>query len=54
MLSSIVAGLQGLTEGVAFLFTVGGLKNLVMLMIGGTLMLRALSPSRSSASATAN
>ncbi len=38
MLSSIVAGLQGLTEGVAFLFTVGGLKNLVMLMIGGTLI----------------
>ncbi len=38
MLSSIVSGLQGLTDGVTFLFTIGGLKNVIMLLIGGTLI----------------
>jgi oxaloacetate decarboxylase beta subunit len=38
MLSSIVSGLQGLTDGVTFLFTIGGLKNVIMIVIGGTLI----------------
>jgi sodium ion-translocating decarboxylase beta subunit len=38
MLSDIAAGLQGLTDGIAFLFTIGGLKNIIMMMIGGTLI----------------
>ncbi len=38
MLSNILDGLSGLTDGVAFLFTLGGLKNVIMLLIGGTLI----------------
>jgi carboxybiotin decarboxylase len=38
MLSNILAGLGGLTDGVAFLFTIGGLKNVIMLLIGSTLI----------------
>ena len=38
MLSSIVSGLQGLTDGVQILFTIAGLKNLIMIAIGGTLI----------------
>ena len=33
MLAEILTGLSGLTEGVQFLFTLGGLKNVVMLLI---------------------
>jgi carboxybiotin decarboxylase len=36
--ATILAGLVGLTEGVQFLFTLGGLKNLVMLAIAGVLI----------------
>ena len=32
MLSNILDGLSGLTDGVAFLFTLGGLKNVIMLV----------------------
>ena len=38
MLSDILAGLSGLTEGVQILFTIAGLKNLVMIVIGGILI----------------
>jgi carboxybiotin decarboxylase len=38
MYESIVSGLAGLTEGVQFLFTLGGLKNVVMLAIAGVLI----------------
>src|SRR5271166_6787823 len=38
MLSSIVSGLQGLTEGVEILFTIAGLKNIIMIVIGGMLI----------------
>jgi carboxybiotin decarboxylase len=38
MYESILSGLAGLTEGVQFLFTLGGLKNVVMLAIAGVLI----------------
>jgi sodium ion-translocating decarboxylase beta subunit len=38
MLEPILSGLAGLTEGVQFLFTLGGLKNVVMLAIAGVLI----------------
>ena len=38
MYETIFNGLLGLTEGVQFLFTLGGLKNLVMLAIAGVLI----------------
>src|SRR3990172_3742513 len=38
MLAEILTGLSGLTEGVHFLFTLGGLKNVVMLLIAGVLL----------------
>jgi carboxybiotin decarboxylase len=38
MYDSILNGLIGLTHGVQFLFTVGGLKNIVMLLIAGVLI----------------
>lgn len=38
MYDSIISGLYGLTEGVQFIFTIGGLKNLVMLAIAGVLI----------------
>ena len=38
MYESILNGLIGLTEGVQFLFTLGGLKNIVMLLIAGVLI----------------
>ena len=38
MYETILNGLMGLTEGVQFLFTLGGLKNVVMLLIAGVLI----------------
>jgi oxaloacetate decarboxylase beta subunit len=38
MHEAILSGLAGLTEGVQFLFTLGGLKNVVMLAIAGVLI----------------
>jgi oxaloacetate decarboxylase beta subunit len=38
MLETVLSGLGGLTEGVQFLFTLGGLKNVVMLAIAGVLI----------------
>jgi carboxybiotin decarboxylase len=38
MYETILSGLAGLTEGVQFLFTLGGLKNVVMLAIAGVLI----------------
>jgi oxaloacetate decarboxylase beta subunit len=38
MYETILSGLAGLTEGVQFLFTLGGLKNVVMLAIAGVLL----------------
>ena len=41
MLSAILSGLGGLTEGVQLLFTLAGLKHIVMLLIAaGLLILR--------------
>jgi oxaloacetate decarboxylase beta subunit len=38
MFEHIGAGLEGLTHGVQFLFTVGGVKNLIMLALAGVLI----------------
>src|SRR5512141_902250 len=38
MLTEILTGLSGLTEGVQFLFSLGGLKHIVMLLIAGALL----------------
>ena len=38
MFANILTGLGGLTEGVQLLFTLGGLKNIVMLLIAGVLI----------------
>ncbi len=38
MYEAILSGLAGLTDGVQFLFTLGGLKNVVMLAIAGVLI----------------
>jgi oxaloacetate decarboxylase beta subunit len=38
MLEAILSGLAGLTEGVQFLFTLGGAKNAVMLAVAGVLI----------------
>ncbi|NVO16006.1 MAG: sodium ion-translocating decarboxylase subunit beta [Rhodoplanes sp.] len=38
MIEGILTGLLGLTEGVQILFTIAGLKQIVMLIIGGTLI----------------